>query len=157
MLVAVRHMLSCHFTVLPAERKHTVNPSWGKDQIGYYKDWIQFQSIKMAAISLFMEKKHALSNNKPAMETIKRSYPDATDAATFNLCVFHYRQVKIQRYLLLYVISVTLRYCPYRLQELIHTAGVITWAWFIFSSFHYTFLSCSQIGLVEICEENQAM
>lgn len=57
----------------------------GKDHMGYYRDWIQFQSNKIAAISLFIEMKYALSNDKPAMETIKRSYPDATDAATFNL------------------------------------------------------------------------
>lgn len=57
----------------------------GKDQMGYYRDWIQFQGNKKAAISLFMEKKHALSNNKPALESIKKSYPGATDVVTSNL------------------------------------------------------------------------
>lgn len=57
----------------------------GKDQMGYYRDGIQFQSNKIAEISLFVEMKYALSNDKPAVETIKRSYPDATDAAIFNL------------------------------------------------------------------------
>lgn len=68
----------------------------GTDQMGYWRGWIQFQSNKIAEISLFMEKKYALSNDKPAMETIKRSYPDATDTATFNLYVFHYRWREIQ-------------------------------------------------------------
>lgn len=72
-------MLSCHFTVLPAEHKH-VNLSWEKIKWDTTGDWIQFQSNKIAEISLFMEMKYALSNDRPAMETIKRSYPDATDA-----------------------------------------------------------------------------
>lgn len=57
----------------------------GKDHMGYYRDWIQFQSNKIVEISLFMEMKYALFNDKPATETIKRFYPDASDAATFNL------------------------------------------------------------------------
>lgn len=64
--------------------------------MGYYTDWIQLQSNKIAEISLFMEMKYALSNDRPAMEIIKRSYPDVTDAATFNLYEFHYRWVEIQ-------------------------------------------------------------
>lgn len=129
----------------------------GKDHMGYHRGWIQFQSNKIAEITLFMKMKYALSNDKPALETIKRSYPDATDAATFNLYEFHYRWIEMQSLLLQYVISVTQRYFPYRLQELIYTASVITEARLIFSSFHYTFLSCSQIGWVEICQENHEM
>lgn len=68
----------------------------GKDQMGYYRDWIQFQNNKIAEISLFMEMKYALFNDRLAMVTIKRSYPDATVAATFNLCVFLYRWVEVQ-------------------------------------------------------------
>ncbi len=68
----------------------------GKDQMGYCTDGIQFQSSKIAEISLFMEMKYALSNDKSAVETIKRSYPDATDAATCNLYEFHYRCVETQ-------------------------------------------------------------
>lgn len=64
--------------------------------MGYYRDWIQFQSNKIAEISLFMEMKYALSNDRPTIVTIKRSYPDATDAATFNISVFHYGWVEIQ-------------------------------------------------------------
>lgn len=39
------------------------------------------------------------------------------------------------------------------LQELIYTASAIAGTWLIFSSCHYTFPSCSQIGWVEICQE----
>lgn len=67
----------------------------GKYQMGYFRGWIQFQSNKIAEISLFMEMKNALSNDNPTMVTIKRSYPDAKDAAAFNLYVFGYRWVEI--------------------------------------------------------------
>lgn len=123
----------------------------------YHTGWIQFQSNKIAEISLFMKMKCALSNDKPSTETIKRSYPDATDAAAFNLSEFLYRWIEISSLLLPHVIPITQRYFPYRLQELIYTASVITAAHLIFSSFHYTFLSCSQIGWVEICQENHEM
>ena len=70
----------------------------GKDQMGSYGDWIQFQSNNVAEVPLFMEKdeKRALSNVKAANETIKGSYPDATDTATFGLYVFHYKRVATQ-------------------------------------------------------------
>ncbi len=61
----------------------------GKDQMGYYKDWVQFQSNKIAEISLFMEIKCTLSNDKPAMKQSKGLiYTDATDATIFNLSEF---------------------------------------------------------------------
>lgn len=154
-LILTRHMLSVYVTVLPAEHKH--ESLMRKDQMGYYGDLNQFQSNKIAEISLFVQMKYSLTNDKPAMKTIKRSYPDATDAATFNPYEFLCRWEEIQHELLMYVISVTQRCFPYRLQELIYTASAITGAQLIFSSFHYTFLSCSQIALLEICQENYKM
>lgn len=115
----------------------------GKDQMGYYRDRIQFQSNKIAEISLFMEMKYALSNDKTSHGNNQKVL------SRCNRCC-HVQSIRvslqIQSKLLLYVISVTVRCFPYRLQELIYTASVITGARLIFSSFHYTFLSCSQIG-----------
>ena len=66
----------------------------GKDQMGYYRDWNQFQSNKIDEISLFTEMNYALTNDKPAMKTIKWYYPDATDTATFHLYELLYRWVE---------------------------------------------------------------
>lgn len=55
----------------------------GKDQMGYYKGWIQFQSNKIAEISLFGKIKRGLTNDKPTIETITRS-PETADATMFS-------------------------------------------------------------------------
>lgn len=62
----------------------------GKDQMWYHRRWIQFHSSKIAEISLFMEMKYVLSNDKLAMETIKGSSAEATDAAIIILQVFQW-------------------------------------------------------------------
>lgn len=138
-----------------------------KDQTQNFRDWIQFQSNKITDISLFMEMKHVWSNDKPAMETVKRSskcnwcchiqsvwaehkrWADTYMSAIYSQWLRHKGSCRC--------ISFTERCFLHRLQELIYTADVIAGARLIFSSFHYTFLSCSQIGWVEICQENHKM
>lgn len=155
-LIFVRHVLSCHFTVLPAEHKYR-DPLTRKDHIEHYRDWNQFQSNKMAEIPLFMEMKCALTNDKPDMETIKRSFHDATDPATFNHLLQSW--VETQSHSWLQCVTCFTQRClspqaatvnPYRL--------CYDWdAGLIFSSFHFTSPSCRQIAGVGIRQENHKM
>ena len=63
----------------------------GKDEMEWYREWIQFPCNKIAEISLFVEMKYALAGVNPTMVTIIRFHPAVMAAATFNLSSFQYR------------------------------------------------------------------
>lgn len=126
----------------------------GKDHMGYYRDWIQFQSNKIVEIFLFMEMKYALFNDNRNNQKVLSRCIRCCHIQSILVSLQMGRDTKLA---VAVCHTCHTKMLPYRLQELIYTASVITGARLIFSSFHYMFLSCSQIGWLEICQENHKM